>query len=294
MSEQIISYPNQSALQVDERREDRRNLLLMAPALVMMTVVILVPIGWLFFMSFWGENGFTLEHYQRMSHPGYRLTFIRTFQISVLVTIMSVLLGYPVAYLMTKSSPRVASIIMMCVLLPFWTSILVRTYAWLILLQRRGIINGWLMDAELIDRPLRLVHNMTGTVIGMTHILLPFMILPLYSSMKAIDGDLLKAARNAGATPSQAFRQVFLPLSVPGLAAGIVVVFVLCLGFYITPEILGGGRIVMWSKQIQNAVTLHATWGPASALGVVLLVVTLGTLWIMTRIFRINRFLGGL
>ncbi|MGF1610586.1 MAG: ABC transporter permease [Kiloniellales bacterium] len=283
---------NAEALRSQEASENRRVLALASPGLLLIGLVLFLPMGWLFFLSFTGEGGFTLEHYARMSHPAYRKTFTTTFEISFIVTAVCVALGYPLAYLMSQVAERARPWLLACVLLPFWTSLLVRTYAWLVLLQRRGVINDWLIDLGLIDEPLRIVHNMTGTVIGMSHIMLPFLVLPLYASMKAIDRDLIKAAANCGATPVQAFRQIFLPLSLPGLFAGVVLVFVLCLGFYVTPAVLGGGRVVMWAMQIESNVALYANWGAASALGVALLVVTLAILWGVTRLFGIDRHLG--
>lgn len=283
---------NAAALATQEATEGRRILALASPGLVLIGLVLFLPIGWLFYLSFTGPDGFTLEHYQRMSHGAYIKTFTTTFKIAFVVTGVCVLLGYPLAYLISQVSERMRPWLLACVLLPFWTSLLVRTYAWLVLLQRRGIINSWLQDMGLIDQPLRIVHNFTGTTIGMVHIMLPFLVLPLYASMKSIDRDLMKAASNCGATPIQAFWQVFFPLSLPGLFAGVVLVFVLCLGFYVTPAVLGGGRVVMWAMQIESNVALYANWGAASALGVALLVVTLAILWIMTRLFRINRYLG--
>jgi putative spermidine/putrescine transport system permease protein/spermidine/putrescine transport system permease protein len=145
----------------------------------------------------------------------------------------------------------------------------------------------------LIEDPLRLVHNFTGTAIGMTHIMLPFMVLPLYAAMTAVDRDLVRASASLGASPLRAFWQVFFPLTLPGLAAGTMLVFVLCLGFYVTPAVLGGGRVLMWSMSIERNVAVYSDWGAASALGVVLLVVTLAILWVMNRLFGINRVIGG-
>ena len=174
-----------------------------------------------------------------------------------------------------------------------WTSLLVRCYAWLVLLQRKGIVNTWLTDLGVIETPLRMMHNFTGTTIGMVHIMLPFMVLPLYGSMKAISGDYMRAASSLGASPVKAFWQVFVPLSLPGLAAGVIIGFVLCLGFYVTPALLGGGRVMMWSMQIERNVTYHSDWGAASALGVVLLVMTLGILWLVGRFVGFDKIVGG-
>jgi putative spermidine/putrescine transport system permease protein/spermidine/putrescine transport system permease protein len=162
----------------------------------------------------------------------------------------------------------------------------VRIYAWLVLLQRHGVINDWLISTGITSQPLPLVNNLTGTVIGMVHIMLPFLILPLYATMKAIDPMLLRAAANCGASPSQAFRQVFLPLSLPGLATGIALIFVLCLGYYLTPALLGGGRVAMWSTQIADMIAKFSNWGAASALSVVLLAVTGAILLGVKVLFR--------
>ena len=150
------------------------------------------------------------------------------------------------------SAPVPGSMIFVSVLFPFWTSLLVRTYAWLVLLQRRGLVNTWLQETGIVDEPLRLVHNFTGTAIGMTHILLPFMVLPLYAAMTAVDRDYVRASASLGASPLKSFWQVFFPLTLPGLLAGVVLVFVLCLGFYVTPAVLGGGRVLMWSMSIER------------------------------------------
>lgn len=283
---------NAGALAAQATAERRRVLSLALPGIALIGLVLFLPIGWLFYLSFTGPDGFTLEHYARMTHPAYIKTFTTTFEIAFVVTGFCILLGYPLAYLISQISSQARPWILACVLLPFWTSLLVRTYAWLVLLQRRGVINDWLIDLGVIQEPLHIVHNFTGTVIGMVHIMLPFLVLPLYASMKTIDRDLLKAAANCGATPIQAFWQVFLPLSLPGLFAGVVLVFVLCLGFYVTPAVLGGGRVVMWAMQIESNVALYANWGAASALGVALLVVTLAILWFMTKLFGIDRQLG--
>ena len=182
---------------------------------------------------------------------------------------------------------------MLTVLLPFWTSLLVRTYAWLVLLQKKGIINDMAISLGLWDTPIKLVHNMTGTLIGMAHIMLPFLVLPLYSSMKKIDRDLMQAASNLGATPVQAFWQVYFPLSRSGMVAGSLIVFILCLGFYVTPAILGGGRVIMVATQITAILENQFDWGAASALGVVLLIVTLLVLFVAMRVFKLDAALFG-
>jgi putative spermidine/putrescine transport system permease protein/spermidine/putrescine transport system permease protein len=296
-----------AAFQAGERRPNARELKrdkvherivlfgLGVPALLLVAVVMLLPIAWLFWLSFLADDGsLSLEHYRRMlEQPSYARTFRVTFEVSLITTGLCILFGYPLAYVLSQLPRRAANLCMIAVLLPFWTSLLVRTYAWLVLLQRQGLINGWGMKLGLWEEPLALVHNLTGTLIGMVHIMLPFLVLPVYGSMRAIDGDYLKAAANLGAGPTRAFWLVFFPLSLPGLLAGAVIVFILCLGFYVTPAVLGGGKVIMVSNRIANDIEIFFNWGAASALGVVLLVLTLAFLYLASRVLRLDRILGG-
>lgn len=280
-----------AALRQDERRERWLLLGLSAPAVLLVVVTLVLPVAWLFGLSFVGDDGrFTLEHYQRMlEQPSYGRTFWTTFKVSALTTLICIALGYPLAYVVSQLGPRAAALAMAALLLPFWTSLLVRTYAWLVLLQRKGLINQWGQSLGLWEEPLALVHNLTGTLIGMVHIMLPFLVLPLLGAMRAIDADLLKAATGLGAGPVRSFLTVFLPLSLPGLGAGAVIVFILCLGFYVTPAVLGGGKVIMVSNHIANDIELFFNWGAASALGVVLLVLTLALLGLAGRLGRRGR-----
>ncbi len=291
----MIDSPNAAGLRRDRLLERLALFGLGAPALLLVTIAMLIPVGWLFWLSFLSDAGsFSLEHYQRMiEQPSYYRTFLMTFEISLLTTGICILFGYPLAYVMSQMPQRAANLCMILVLLPFWTSLLVRTYAWLVLLQRQGLINTWGIKLGLWDTPLALVNNLNGTLIGMVHIMLPFLVLPLYNSLRAIDRDLLKAAANLGAGPVRAFWSVFFPLSLPGLAAGVVIVFILCLGFYVTPAVLGGGKVIMVSNRIANDIELFFNWGAASALGVVLLVLTLLFLYAASRVLRLDRILGG-
>jgi len=260
------------------------------PALLLVLLTVVLPIGWLFWLSLFDANGqLTVENYTRLLEPIYVLTFVQTFKISIIVTVACVLIGYPYAYFMIKGSRWLANLAMGLLLVSLWTSLLVRTYAWLIILQRRGMANDLLMSLGLTDVPLSLVHNLTGTVIGMVHIMLPFMILPLFASMKSIDPIYNQAAAAFGASPSRAFRDVFLPLSLPGLAAGATLVFVITLGFYVTPALLGGGKVQMISMRIESDVSMYANWGAASSLGVVLLVATLLMLFIVKKSAGLGR-----
>jgi len=282
---------NEASLHRLAKRENYTFLGLTMPYLVLVGAMIIIPIGWLFFLSFIGRDGsFSFENYERMLNSrAYLRIFMTTFKISMLTTLFCALLGYPLAYFMSQISRKWASICMIGVLIPFWTSLLVRTYAWLVLLQKKGLVNDIAIDLGLIAEPIKFVHNTSGTLIGMVHIMLPFLILPLYANMRAIDSHCIKAASSLGATPTRAFWTVFFPLSIPGLLAGLLIVFVLCLGFYVTPAVLGGGKVIMAAMKISSNIELYFSWGAASALGVVLLVVTMIILFIASKLVSLDQ-----
>ena len=282
---------NEVSLSRLEKRENYTFFGLTVPYLVLVGAMIIIPIGWLFFLSFIGRDGsFSFENYERMvNSKAYLRIFLTTFKISLLTTFFCILLGYPLAYFMSQISRKWASLCMIGVLIPFWTSLLVRTYAWLVLLQKKGLINNIAIDLGIITEPIKFVHNTSGTLIGMVHIMLPFLILPLYANMRAIDTQCIKAASSLGATPVRTFWTVFFPLSIPGLLAGSLIVFVLCLGFYVTPAVLGGGRVIMAAMKISSNIELYFSWGAASALGVVLLVVTMIILFIASKLVSLDQ-----
>ena len=282
---------NASTLKTEERRERLTFFGLSMPAVVTILVVVFLPIFWLSSLSFYNAAGeLSMENYARIFESAlYRRTFVVTFQISISVTAICVLLGYPLCYWLTRMPNRMAAILMVFVLVPFWTSVLVRTYAWLVLLQRNGIINSSLMSLGIVEEPLQLAHNLTGSIIGMVHIMLPFLVLPLYATMRNIDTDLVRAAVGLGSTPRGAFWRVFFPMSLPGLFAGIVLVFILSLGFFVTPALLGGGRVQMLAQRIESTITVYSNWGAASALGVVLLLLALAMIWLMNRVFGLDK-----
>lgn len=201
--------------------------------------------------------------------------FFRTFWISLVVTTLCLILGYPVAYLLANVPPRVSNLLMILVLLPFWTSVLVRTTGWAVLLQREGTINNILRAMGAISEPMQLIYNRTGVYVAMTQVLLPFMVLPLYGVMKGIAPTTMRAALSLGARPWVAFRRVYLPQSMPGISAGCLLVFILALGYYITPALVGGADDQMVSYFIAFYTNETLNWGMAAALGVILLTVTL-------------------
>ena len=285
---------NAAGLRRDAARERLALLGLCSPAIVVVLIVLVIPAGWLFYVSFIGAGGaFSLENYARMiEQKSYARIFRTTFEVSLATTAICILIGYPFAYFLSQLPRRAANLCLITVLLPFWTSLLVRTYAWLVLLQKQGLVNSWAIELGLWDEPLKFVHNLSGTLIGMVHIMLPFLVLPALSSMKAIERDYMRAAASMGAGPVRAFWTVFFPLSLPGLFAGALMVFVLCLGFYVTPAVLGGGKVILVSMRIASNIELFVNWGAASALGVVLMVLTLATLWLAARFIRLERLTG--
>jgi putative spermidine/putrescine transport system permease protein len=210
--------------------------------------------------------------------PGDRLfrqVLARTFGVSLAVTVLCLLLGFPVAYLIATLPARTGNLLMVLVLLPFWTSLLVRSAAWIVLLQDQGLINQIMQASGLTDAPIRMIFNRTGVIIAMTHVLLPFMIMPLIASMKAIPPTYLRAAISLGAHPAIAFLRVYLPLTLPGLTAGALLVFIMALGYYITPSLVGGADDQMLSYFIAFFTNSSANWGLAAALSVLLLGATL-------------------
>lgn len=284
---------NRQTLARDKSRESRALFRVATPALALVCILMVGPILWLLSMSFVSVEGVVgFENYRLFfSQPVYVQMFLTTFWIAFVVTVVCIILGYPVAYLMSILPSPWSGLLLLAVLVPFWTSGLVRTFSWLIILQRNGIVNKSLVWLGLIDRPIPLVHNTTGVIIGMVHVMVPFLILPLYASMKAIDGNLMRAAANIGSSPTHAFFRVFLPLSMPGLVAGTIMVFVMCLGFYITPALLGGGRVKMIAQRIEESIALYPTWGPAAALAVLLLAMT--AICLAVSLYVVRRMTAG-
>ena len=226
----------------------------------------------------------------------YVLLFVRTLVMSLVITATCILLGYPIAFLLASLPARSANLLMILVLLPFWTSLLVRTSAWKVLLQQQGVVNDLLVWAGIVDNANRLVmiNNQAGTIIAMTHILLPFMILPLYSVMKGIPPSFVRAAKSLGANDWTAFWRVYFPQSVPGIGAGSILVFILSIGYYITPELVGGTKGVFISNRIAYHISSSLNWGLAAALGTILLAAVLLLYWAYDRLVGIDNVkLGG-
>ncbi len=237
--------------------------------------------------SEWTHNGI---EFRPESERIYLFLFARTAWMSLLITASCLLLGYPIAYLLANLPMRTSNLLMILVLLPFWTSLLVRTSAWKVLLQQQGVINDLLVWVGLIDNAGRLVmiNNVTGTIIAMTHILLPFMILPLYSVMKTISPSYVRAAKSLGANDWTAFWRVYFPNTVPGIGAGAILVFILAIGYYITPELVGGTSGVFISNRIAYHISSSLNWGLAAALGVILLGVVMVLFYVYDKVVGLD------
>lgn len=260
--------------------------LLMLPCLVFLAVVFIAP---LIVMAWRSVTDPSPANYALFFQSTlYRDVLWTTIWTSVVVTAVCFLLGYPYAYVMHVAGPKVAAVLGALVLLPFWSSFLVRSYAWMVLLQNSGVINETLIRGGVIDEPLQLMRNTLGVAIGLTHIFLPFMVLPIYASMRRVDPDLVPAAGILGARPFTAFRKVFFPLTLAGVYAGCLLVFVLALGFYITPALLGSPQNAMYSELVVIQVSELLNFGAGSALAIVLLLVTVGLLWLGNRVVRLD------
>ena len=269
--------------------------MLIAPCLILIVVVLVYPVLRLLAQGFHNDSGFTLTYYaQFFSDTVYLRVLWITLEWSALVTVVCLVLAYPVAYLLTSVRARTATLLMLVVAIPLVTSLLVRTYAWIVLLGRQGVINVTLQWLGIISEPLELLHNSMAVVIGLSQVLLPFMVLTLYGVMKNIDRQLLVAARTLGANPLRAFLEVFVPLTYPGVGSGCLLVFVLSCGFFVTPALLGGPKDVWISMLIETQVNSLVDWGFAAALAGVLLLVVVGMFWAYEHYWGLDKMWGGL
>lgn len=269
----------------------RRPALLILPLLAFLTVAYLLPVALMLLRAAGETLGFD-PLLQIFSSPVALKVFLYTLETAIWVTLITLVLAYPLAFFIATAGPLTASLLMAVVLIPFWTSILIRSYAWMVLLGRKGVINELLIFLGLIEQPLRLLNTSFAVYIGMIHVLLPFMILPILASLKSIDGRLVAAAENLGAGAASVFRHIILPLSMPGILAGTVLVFVLSLGFYITPALLGGPSDMTISMLIAQEVDLYR-WDVGAAMATLLLAMTLLALLAFSRFVSLDKILGG-
>lgn len=261
---------------------------LIAPTLLLFLLVFIIPIVGLLRQSLFDPQ-FTLEHYELLLSEGLFLRIIwRTIWISAVVAVATLLLGYPVAMLMTRISGVWAAIVAGLVLLPLWISVLVRSYAWVVLLSRNGVITSFLRDHGLIGETTRLMFTDGAVILAMTHVLLPFMVLPLYASLSSISPDLSNAAKNLGASDFRSFLRVTLPLSAPGIFSGTILVFVVALGFFVTPQLVGGPKSMMAAMLISQEASYGGNWGLAAALSSTLFVGALLVVIVFGRFLKLD------
>lgn len=251
---------------------------LIAPLLFLIVVVFDLP---LLNIVYWSVSdtatgAFTLQHFRDFAASNAYLRIIwRTLVIALEVTLLTILLGYPLAYWVTKLPYRLRMVMLGLVVMTFWVSILVRTYAWIVILGNAGLVNRTLQWLGATDRPIEFLYNELGILIGMVNVLLPFLVLPLYAAMMRVDQRLLQVAETLGASRSRIFWQVFFPLTIPTLAASAILVFILSLGFYITPAVLGGGRVPLIANMMDLLINRFARWEVAAVVSVVLMLITL-------------------
>lgn len=273
---------------------DARPWILMSPALASVMLFLVVPLGFILIYSFWlrtaagaVQPGFYLDNWiEVLTDPFYRDILIQTLRIAAISTVLCILLGYVPAYFMARSTTRHKALLILLLMLPFWISYIIRTMSWINILGVSGALNALLLWLGLIAAPLQILYNEGTVILGLVHFLLPFMILNIYVSLDGIDADLVDAARSLGCTGWQAFREVTLPLSLPGLAAGSLLTFVLGAGTYITPLVLGGPRQAMFANLVFEAVITQLDWPLGSALSLLLLAI-LGSV-----VLVYNRFVG--
>ncbi len=264
----------------------------MAPAAVLVTVFFVVPLLQVLWLSV-SEPVFGLQNYAALfDNPLLHRIWLNTLRICALTTIIAVVAGYLVAYAMAHVGERHRAMMIFCIVLTFWLSVLVRAFAWVMLLRTEGVLNTALMALGLVDEPLRLVRNEIGVLIGMAHYMLPVAVLPMYSNMRTISGRYVDAARGLGARPWQTFLWVYLPLTKPGVIAAGVLVFIFSLGFYITPAILGGGRVVMIAEYLRVSFEETLRWGYATMLASTLLVVLSLALALLARVVDLKKVFG--
>ena len=249
---------------------------LLAPAMLIVLLAFIVPLARLVGISLSAPAGPLVAYAHVLGDDIYARVFVNTFVIAIAVTVIALLIAFPVAFALTRLSRSWRAIVFASVLMPLWISVLVRTFSWMLVLERNGPVNRLIVASGLVDQPLPLLFNRTGVLIGMVHVLLPYMVLPVYGAVRRLDPALVAAAQGLGASNWRIFWRIYLPLTLPGIFAGAVIVFVLSLGFYITPALLGGGKVMMVAVMIEQEVRQTLNWPFAAALSAVLLALTLG------------------
>lgn len=271
---------------------NRSYWLIVLPALLMLVALYLVPLADVLVTSVTDPKP-GLDNYGLLfTSSSVQKALLTTLRIAAITTLLALVLGYLVAYAMRAASTQKQRLMLFCVLLPFWISVLVRSFAWIALLGTQGPVNAFLVGSGLLAEPLALVRNETGVLIGMVHVMLPYAILTLYANMRGIDAGLVAAARSLGASRLQAFRMVFLPLTRPGLVGAGTLVFILSLGFYVTPALLGGGKVLMIAEYVAVQINDTLRWGLGTMLATTLMIAVLGALWALSRVVDVKRLFG--
>jgi putative spermidine/putrescine transport system permease protein len=266
--------------------------LLVAPLIVFLTLTYLVPfVGVIQWSITLPEPGFN-QYRIALTDPFVAYVFVRTFRSCAFVTLFAVSGAYAIAVIWVRGTPRQRLFVELCILIPFWISVLTRAFGWVALLSNRGLINSWLQALGFIADPLTLVRNEFGVVVGMTHFLIPFAVFPIASSMRNLDERVLLAARGMGASRTKTFWTIFVPMTMPGIFGAALLVFVFALGFFITPAILGGGRSVMVAELIYLRIFQAPDWGLGAAISVLLMVIVAGLLMLVMRFVRPTKVLG--
>ena len=280
------------------RPPGRVGWLLLFPLLLWATAFVLAPAAIMLVYSFAHRGtlggvvlGFTLENYAGVIDPVYLQIVVRSIVYAALTTLLCLAAGYPVAFVIGRADPRWRNLLLMAVMVPFWTSFLIRTYAWVTILKSEGLLNSLLLQLQWISEPLELLYTPGAVVLGLVYTFLPFMILPIFSSVEKLDGALIEAALDLGAGPLRAFSRVIVPLTSPGIAAGVLLVFVPALGIYAVNDILGGGRIDMIGNIIENQFKGNArNWPFGAALGTAMLIAFAFSYWLASRRQRLAEF----
>lgn len=271
----------------------RKGRLLALPAAIWLAVFFLLPIAFVFVLAFWergayGEliKSFTLENFGRVFDPLYGRVLWETLKIAVLTTVFCLIIGYPFAYTVTTVSKKRQSILLLLVTIPFWINFLVRSYAWIVILRSQGVVNTLLLELGLIQEPLQLLYNTPAVVLGMVYTLLPFMILPIYVSLEQFDKQRLEAAYDLGATPWKAFWTITWPLTMPGVAAGSILVFISSIGMFVVSDMMGGAKVSLIGNVIQNQFLGARNWPFGAALSFMLVLFSILLIYLYYKVVR--------
>lgn len=270
-----------------------------APLYLFTIIFVALPIVYLIVLSFmtraetWGVvNDFTFDNYKKILNPVYLNTFRESFQLAILTTVCTLILGYPFGYFMARLGKKAKSMMMLLVVIPFWTSALMRMYGWIIIFRSNGILDKVLMALGITDEPLKLLYSYPAVLVGMVYSLLPFMILSVYSSTDKMDWSLVEASRDLGATRLQAFLTVTVKMTLPGIMSGIVLVFIPSMGLFFIADILGGGKVMLVGNLIQSQLNNGRDWPFAAALSVVLMIFTSIMIWLYRKVTKVKDLEG--